>query len=62
MTQREWESRLEAKIFVTGIAPVRSSELVERSRSAAEERKPNEASHGSGRVVMFFGVDFPDSG
>jgi hypothetical protein len=33
---------------------------VERSRYAAEEREPNEASHGDERVVMFFGVDFPD--
>jgi hypothetical protein len=32
MTQREWERHLEAKIFVTGIAPVRSSELVVLSR------------------------------
>ena len=32
MTQREWESRLEARIFVTGIAPVRSSDLVVLSR------------------------------
>jgi hypothetical protein len=35
---------------------------VERSRCAAAERELKEASHGGGRVVMFFGVDFPDSG
>lgn len=28
LTQREWERKLEAKIFVTCKAPVRSSELV----------------------------------
>jgi hypothetical protein len=48
--ETEWSSRR------------RLRHIVERSRYAAEEREWKEASHRGGRVVMFFGVDFPDSG
>jgi hypothetical protein len=49
-------------IATTTLSPGSLQRMVERSRCAAAERELKEASHGGGRVVMFFGVDFPDSG